>query len=74
MEQILAQFYRDDETRKAVQSFIMTHLADTAARNAFMGESTAGIKDAKKAIENAFAELESRFGLKKKKKVDNQAR
>lgn len=74
MEQILGEFYREEEKRKAVESFLMNHLADIATKNAFMGESTIGIKDAKKAIENAFAELEKRFSQKKNKKVDNQAR
>lgn len=74
MELLLAKFYNDNTTRDAVHEFFIENLKSIAVSKSFEGLDTKGIKEAKEMLDNAFQELEGKYGKSPKPKLTNQAR
>lgn len=69
--QLLNKFYLDFQTREAVKEGILSHLKKTTWSKACAGENTAGIKEAKEAVDSFFRELERTHTEKPKKTINS---
>lgn len=65
---LIGKFYADFQTRDEVYQYLVSQLEDQAIKKAFAGESTVGIKEAKKCIDAAFKNLDKLYGPKKDRK------
>ncbi len=60
--------------REAVKEFLIDHLKEIAIEKSFKGETTGGIQEAKKAIDDAFTRLVSLYKRDVTPKKENAAR
>ncbi len=67
----LLTFYRNESERNAVKAFFVDALGAMAINNAFAGESTIGIKEAKECVQNAFDKLEELYTEKQEPIISN---
>ena len=67
MEQ-LQQFYENIGMRETVKEFIIEHLKKHAVDQIFSKQATAGIYEAKKAVDDAFSRMQELFEKKPSKK------
>ncbi len=63
MNNTLRIFYSNKNEREAVKEFLILNLKEMGGERALVGESVAGIKDAKDAIEKSFDKLDELFGI-----------
>lgn len=73
-EQALAQFYGNEVMRESVHEFMIEALREVAAEHAFAGQDTAGIYEAKKAVELTFTKLRELYSKEPKPETENEAR
>lgn len=66
MDNILRNFYNNPTQRDAVRTFQIDMLGEMAKDLAFRGKDTAGIAEAKMAIEKSFDKLEELYAAKEK--------
>jgi len=71
MSQLLREFQQDIQLRQEVYGYLLGHLKTHAADLAMDGKPTAGIKDAKDALDSAFNDLEVLYGQRQKKIINN---
>ena len=71
---MLKNFYADEQTRIAVQQFLLECLKEQTIELAFSGREAKHMQEAKQAIEQAWNKLEQIYGKKEKVKKANPAR
>lgn len=58
----LKQFYDNVNMREMVKEYLIAQLKEIATTKAFNGENTAGMREAKEAIDMAFSNLKGEYG------------
>ena len=70
MDVLLQNFYEDVHMRETVKAAIVEKLKEDATSAVFKKQSTAGLYEANKAVNEFFEMLEDKYGKKKESKKE----
>lgn len=65
----LNQLYNDKDSLREIHTFLISYLTEEAVKRVFDDIDVAGVREARKIIDEAFESLDTLFGPKEKKTI-----